>query len=150
EDYHYISHSVTEAQVLKHGEINEAWWADAVTIRIRAAVADQIKSELTLWSFDSTIRFANRWAKCTHFYFRIHNGAGCNLRERLLQDLHALAHLQYPHHQAIVRVAVLPERDPEFETRIKPVAIYFANVVIHTASAQHRTRYAGADRQFGG
>src|SRR5437764_14105191 len=45
---------------------------------------------------------------------------------------------------------MLPERYPEFEPRIKPVAVYFANVVIHTARAQHRTRDAGVDRQFGG
>ena len=32
EDYHYISDSVTEAQVLEKREINEAWWAHAVTI----------------------------------------------------------------------------------------------------------------------
>src|SRR5262249_22297273 len=65
-------------------------------------------------------------------------------------NLHALAHLQRSHHQAIVRVAVLPERDAEFEMGIKSVAVYFANVVIHAAGAQHRTCNAGIDRQFGG
>src|SRR5262249_20588535 len=95
-------------------------------------------------------RLANRRTKCAHFYFWIHDGAGCNLPERLFQDLHALAHLQRPHHQAIVGVAVSAERDPEFEPWIKSVAVYFANVVIHTARAQHWTRDAGVDRQFRG
>src|SRR5215471_4747872 len=37
----------------------------------------------------------------------------------------------------------------KFETRIKSVAVYFANVVIHTAGAQHRPGDAGVNRQFG-
>src|SRR5262249_6477329 len=148
-NYHHVSYSVTEAQVLKHGEIDETRRTNAVTMRVWRAVADQIKSELTFWSFDSTVRFANWRTKCAHFYFWIHNWARCNLRERLLQDLHALAHLQRPHHQAIVCVAMFPKGDPEFEPRIEPVAVYFANVVIHAARAQHRTCDACVDRQFG-
>src|SRR5262249_38894316 len=143
EDYHYIRYGMAEAHVFENREIDETWWTNAVTIRTRSAVADKIKAELTLWSFDSTVGFANRRTKCAHFYFWIHNGAGCNLRERLLQNLHALSHLQRPHHQAVVRVAVLPKRDPEFEPWIKPVAVYFANVVIDTARTQHRTCDAG-------
>src|SRR4051812_20998955 len=101
---------MTEAQVLKHSEINEAWRANAIPIRIWRTIADQIKSELAFWSLNSTVRFANGRPKCAHFYFWIHNRAGRNLPERLLQNLHALAHLQRPHHQAIVRIAVLAQR----------------------------------------
>ena len=52
EDYHYVSDSVTEAQVFEKREINETWWLHAVTIWVWSAVADQIKSELTLRSFN--------------------------------------------------------------------------------------------------
>ena len=63
EDYHYVSHGVPEAQVLEKREINETGRAHPVPVRIRAAVADQIESELTLRAFDSTIRFTNRRTK---------------------------------------------------------------------------------------
>src|ERR1051325_1828386 len=150
EDYHYIGDGVTETQVLQHGEINEARRTNAITIWVRGAVADQKKPELTFWSLDPTVCFANRRTECAHLHFWIDDRAGRNLHERLFQDLHGLAHFQRSHHQAIVCVAMFSERDSEFESRIKSVSVDLANVVIHTARPQHRTRDAGVDRQFGG
>src|SRR5205807_10490917 len=52
------------------------------------------------------------------------------------------------HHQAIVSIAMVPEWNPEFKTRINSVTVHFANVVIHAACAQHRPRNTGADREL--
>src|SRR5205809_4468492 len=40
------------------------------------------------------------------------------------------------------------QRNPKFETRIKSVAVYFANVVVHAARAQHWAGNSSADREL--
>ena len=77
-------------------------------------------------------------------------GPAGNLLEGLLQDPEALAHLERAHHEAIVTVAVIAQRNAKFEPRIKSVAIHFAKVIIHPAGAQHGAGDAGVDRQLGG
>ena len=64
--------------------------------------------------------------------------------------LEALAHLERAHHEAIVAIAVIAQRDAELEARIKPVAVHFAQVVVHAARAEHRSGDAGVDRELGG
>src|SRR5262249_42916731 len=136
--------------VFQNREIDEAWRADAVTIWIWAAVADQIKPELTFWRFNAAVDLPNRWAKSANFDLRIQHRSSLNLRKGLFQDRNALAHLQRAHHQPIVSVAMFTERDSEFKPGIKSVAIDLADVVVHTTRPQHRARDAGIDRQFGG
>src|SRR4030095_14456811 len=63
EDDHHIRDGVTEAHVFKNCEIDEARRPDAVTIGIRSAVTDQIKSELAFRRFDPSVRFAHRRTK---------------------------------------------------------------------------------------
>src|SRR5438094_4700648 len=41
------------------------------------------------------------------------------------------------------------QRNPKFETRIKSVTVYFANVVVHAARAQHWAGNSSADREIG-
>ncbi len=45
---------------------------------------------------------------------------------------------------------MIAERHAKLEAGIKPVAVHFANVVIHAARAQHWAGDAGIDCQFGG
>ena len=140
EDNHDVGHGVAEAKVFQHSQIDEARRADAVTIRIRAAVADQIETELAFGRFDAPVGFADRRTKARIFTFGFMIGPAGNLLERLLQDSDALAHLQRAHHQSIVGVAVFPKRNPKFEPRIESIAIHFANIVVHAARAQASDR----------
>ena len=57
-DHHDVGDGVAEAHVFQDRQINEARRTHAITIRIRAAVADQIETELAFRSFDAAIRFA--------------------------------------------------------------------------------------------
>src|SRR6266700_2780846 len=140
---------MAKAKVFEHCEITETWRAHAVTIWIRAAVTDGVKSELAFRRFNSSVRFAHRWPERADLHLRIHNRSWLNLRQRLFQDLDALPHLQRAHHQSIIRIAMFAQRNPKFETRIKSVAVHFANVVVHAARAQHWAGNSSADREIG-
>src|SRR5947207_842822 len=138
ENYHYVGDGMAETKGFQHGEINKTRRTHPITVRIRSAITDQIKSELAFWSFDPSIGFADRRPKRAHFDFRIHDRSGGNLGERLFENLDALVHLESSHHQSIISIAMIAERNAEFESRIDSVAVDFPNVVIHAARAQHR------------
>src|SRR5437588_8683549 len=112
---------MTETEIFKNSEVDETRRAHAIAIRIWSAVANQIKSELAFWSFDPAIGFANWRPKRADLHFWVHDWSRLNLCERLLQNLDALMHLESAHHQAIVSVAMIAERDPKFESRINSV-----------------------------
>src|SRR5438445_13521653 len=99
-------------------------------------MADQIKPGFTFGRFDASVRFAHRWTEGANFHFRIHHQTGWDLFESLFQDSDALAHFEHAHHQSVISIAVLAQRHTEFEARIKPIAVYFTNVVIHAARAK--------------
>ena len=72
---HHVGDGVTETHVLENREVDETRRAHPIAIRIRAAVADQIKAELALGRFDSTVGFAGWRTKGADFHFRIHDRA---------------------------------------------------------------------------
>src|ERR1700693_6544237 len=96
-------------------------------------------------SFNSAVTFANRWTKCAQFHFRVHDWPRGNLRQRLFENLDALAHLERAHHQPVVSIAVISQRNAEFKSRINSVAVDFANIVVHAARPQHRPGDSPAD-----
>src|ERR1700719_1310333 len=134
EDDHHVSNSVTEAQIFQNGEIDKAWRTHTIAIRIRTAIADQIKSELALRRFNSAIVFSNWRTKSSNLHLLIRDRAGLNLPKRLLENFHAFMHLERAHHQSIVSVAVVAQRNAKFEPWIKSVAVHFPNVVIYAGS----------------
>ena len=140
---------MAETHVFENREINKTRRTHAVAIRIRAAIADQVKSELAFGRFNAAVRFAYRRAKRADLHFRIKDRTGLNLSERLFQNFDAFTHFERAHHQAIVGVAMFAQRNAELETRIKSVAIHFANVIVHAAGAQHWAGNPGADREIG-
>src|SRR6266436_224999 len=98
ENYHHIGHSMAEAEVFEHGQIDETRRAHAIAVRVRSTVTDQVKTELTFGRLNAPISFANRGTKGTDFHLRVDNRAGRNLFECLLQNSDALAHFQHAHH----------------------------------------------------
>src|SRR6266516_1447190 len=98
---------MAKAKVFEHCEINETWRAHAVTIWIRPAVTDEIKSELAFGRFNSSVRFAHRWPERADLHLRSHDWPRLNLRECLLENLDALAHLERAHHQPIISVTMI-------------------------------------------
>src|ERR1035438_9081682 len=67
ENDHGVGNPVAEAHVFEHRQIDEARRAHAVAIRIRRAVADQIKSELAFRAFDAAINFARLRTEAAQF-----------------------------------------------------------------------------------
>src|SRR5947207_2170752 len=141
---------MAEAKVFQHRQVNETRRPDPVTVRTRASITDQIKSQLALRPFDPAIRFPDRRLERAHFYLRIHDRPGRNLFHRLVKNAEALAHFERAQHQAIVAIAVVAERYPELEARIDAVAVYFAEIVVYAAGSQHGSGDTGIDRQLRG
>src|SRR5436190_12176874 len=141
---------MTETKIFENRQVDEARWPDPVTIRIRAAVTDEIKAEFSLGPFDTPIRFARRRLESADLHLRIHNGPSRDLFKGLLQDSKALPHFQRAHHQAIIGIAVVAQRYAKLKAGIESIAIHFAQVVVHAAGPQHRSGDAGIDRQLGG
>src|SRR5437867_1699184 len=150
QNYHHIGDGVTKTKVFQHREINETRRTHPITVRIRPAVADQIKTEFAFRSFNTPVRLPDRRAKGADLHFRIHNRTSRDLPESLFQDFDALAHFEHTHHQTIVGIPMVAERHAKFEARIKAVAVHFTQVIVHPAGAQHRARDAGVNRQLGG
>ena len=67
----------------------------------------------------------------------------------MLEDLDRFAHFEDADHVAVVDIAVIAERDAEVETRIHPVGVHFAEVVIHATGTEHRTGDASTDGERG-
>src|SRR6202030_4315436 len=149
ENYHHVGNGVAETEVFENRQIDETRRTHPITVWIRSAVADEIKAELALGRFNSAVRFAYRRSERPDLHLGIHDWPRLNLGECLFQKLDTLAHLQRAHHQTIISVTMFAEWNPEFESWIKPVAVHFANVVVHAACAQHRTGNSGADREIG-
>ena len=106
-NYHYVGNGVAEAKILEDREINKARWPHSIPIRIRAAVTDEIESELAFGRFNAAVRFAHRRTKCAKLHLWIHDRPRLNLRECLLQDGQALVHFEHTQHQAIVSITML-------------------------------------------
>src|SRR5262249_40644968 len=107
ENYHHVGDGVAQTHVFEDSQVDKTWRAYPITIRIRSAVADQIKSELAFRRFDAAVCFANWRPERPGLHFRIQDRPGLNLGERLFQNFDALAHLQRAHHQSIICVTVL-------------------------------------------
>src|SRR5438045_3453312 len=103
---HYIGHGVAEAEVFKHGQIDETRWAHPVAVRVWSTVTDQVEAELAFGPFDAAISFADRRTKSPDFHLRVDDRSRRNLFECLLQNHDALVHFQNAHHQSIVGVTV--------------------------------------------
>ena len=78
---------MANAHIFEDGEVDEAWRAHVIAIRVGAAVADDIKTKLSLRRFDAAIGFAGLRPKAANLRLRIHDRAFGNVRERLLQNL---------------------------------------------------------------
>jgi hypothetical protein len=58
EDDHGVGDGVAEAHVLEDGEVDEGGRADAVAVGVRAAVAEEIETDLALRALDAAVGFA--------------------------------------------------------------------------------------------
>src|ERR1700720_3287296 len=143
---------MSQTKIFQDGQVNEARWADPVTIRIRAAIADQVEPQFALRTFDSSIRFSHRRAKAAELHLWGDKRASRYLGKGLFQNLDALTHFQNAHHKPIVGIPVVAERHPELEARIEPVAIHFPQVIVNSTCTKHGTGNASVDcklrRQF--
>src|SRR5437588_2218415 len=126
---------MAEAEILQDSKIDETRRSHTVTIGIGGSVTDQIEAKFSLRALDAPICFTDRRPKGANFHLRIHGQPGWNLLKGLLKNSDAFAHLQDPHHQSIVGVAMFAERHPKLKPGVNSVAIHFAYVVVHAARA---------------
>src|SRR6202048_5153663 len=70
---HHVCDGVAQTQILQNGQVDETRRPHAISIRVRSPVADQIKSELALWTFDPSVGFAHPRFEGADFYFRIYD-----------------------------------------------------------------------------
>src|SRR5205823_1389928 len=91
---HNVPNQVPQAHVFQNCQIDEARGPHAITIRIRRAVANQIKSELPLGRFDPAVSFARFGPESPQLRFRINDRAFRYLLQGHLQNLDRFAHLQ--------------------------------------------------------
>src|ERR1041385_4103474 len=61
ENDHCVRHELPEAEVFENRQVDEARRAPAGVIRMRPAVADQVKAEFTLGRFNAAVRLARLW-----------------------------------------------------------------------------------------
>src|ERR1041385_4673633 len=119
---------MSEAHVFEHSQVDQARRANAVTIRIRAAIADQIEAEFALGSFDAAVRFAGLRSESTKLRLRIHDWTFGDFRERLVENLQRLAHFEDANHVAVEHITVLADGHAEIETVVDTVFVHLANV----------------------
>src|SRR6059058_3274365 len=98
ENYHHIGHSMAEAEVFEHGQIDETRRTHPIAVRVRSTVTDQVETELAFGRLDAPISFANRRTKGADFHLRVDDRAGRELFECLLQNSDTLAYFQEAHH----------------------------------------------------
>src|ERR1017187_9019385 len=121
QDDHGVRNPVAEAHVLQHGQIDEAGRSHAVAIRIGRTVADEIKAQFTLRGLDPPIGFTRLRTESPQFRLRVHDRSGRNVAQSLLQNFHALAHLQNADHVTVVDVAVFAQRHLEVEPSVDAI-----------------------------
>src|ERR1019366_5039263 len=114
---------------------------DPIAVGICSTVADQVKAQFTLRSFNSSIRLARLWSESSDLRLWIHHGTTGNFLERLFQDLDGFADLQNAHHVTVKDVSVITKRHAKLEAIINAVVVYLADVVVDTRCSQHRSRY---------
>lgn len=73
---HHVGHGVPETEIFQHREIYETRRANAITIRIRSAVADQIETEFTFGASDPSVGFTDRCLNARIFTFGLKIGPG--------------------------------------------------------------------------
>src|SRR6185436_4216042 len=84
ENNHHVGDGLTEAHVFEHRQVDEAWRADQVAVRIRTTITDEVKAEFALRPFNPAIGFARFRAEATQLRFRIDDRASRNFGERLV------------------------------------------------------------------
>ena len=120
-----------------------------VAPRVGAAVADEVEADLALGALDAAVGLAGLRPEAAELGLRVHDRSGRQAGERLPQDREGLPHLEDADHVAVIDVAMRPKRDAELETRVHPVAVHLAEVVVDAGGAEHRAGDAGVDRQRG-
>src|SRR5207302_6109539 len=78
QDHHGIREFVADSDLAQTREVDEAWRADVVAVRIRCAVGHQIEADLAFRTFDPRVRLALWWPQD----FR-HFGADVTFRDRI-------------------------------------------------------------------
>src|SRR6266853_6285578 len=73
ENDHRIRDELPKAQVFQHSQVDETRRAHAISVRIRPAVADQVKSQFTLWSFDATVSLARLRTEAAQLRLRVND-----------------------------------------------------------------------------
>src|ERR1039458_5376574 len=148
ENNHGVGNPVAKAHVFENRQVDENRGAHAVAVRMRRAVADDVKTKFALRRFDAAIDFAGLRTEAAQFRLRIHDRSGGNVAQRLLQNFDALAHFQNAHHVAVVNVAVFADRHLKIEPAVNAVFVHLAQIVIHAGGAKHRPGDGRIDRQF--
>src|SRR5437899_363843 len=148
EDDDDIGYGLAEAHIFQDGQIDKARWTDAVAIRVRCSIANEVEAQLAFRRFDSPVRFTDFWAEPAQLRFRIHDRAGRQSRDGLLQDFQRFAHFEDADHVAVINVAVVTQRDTEFEPVVNAVFVHFAEIVINPGGAKHRAGNASVNCKF--
>ena len=136
------------AHVFQDRQVDKARRPDAVAIRIRPAVADEIKAELAFGRFDAAVSFAGLGPKPANLRLWVDDRAGRNVAQGLFQNLQGLAHFQEPNHVPIESVSLLAQWHTERKAVVNAVLVNLANVVIHSAGPQHRPADARVDGEL--
>ena len=125
---------MAEAHVFENRQVDEARRAHAIAIRIRRAVADEIEAELAFRRFDAAISFARFRTEAAQFRFRINDRAVGNFRAAPAAEFSRTRAFPDAHHVAVINVAVIAERNAEFEAVVDAVFVHLADVVVHAAA----------------
>ena len=146
--------------------------ADLAAIRPVGSIRNQIDAELALRAFHRGVGGARRHVIALgvqlevmdqRLHRALHLGARrrrelvvlhlhrprLHLAERLLDDLHALAHLGEPHQIAVVAIAVAADRNLELHLGVLVVGLRTAQVPRHAARAQARAGESPGQRLLG-
>src|SRR5687768_9566551 len=137
ENNHGVSDRVADTHILKDGEVDKTRRAHSITISVRGAVTDNIKAQFAFRAFNSSVRFAWFWLEITDLVLGINDRSFRNIAQRLLKNLHRLAHFQNPDHVAIEDITVITEWNAKIETIVNAIFVHLAEIVIHAAGAQH-------------
>src|SRR5438477_6700316 len=94
-------------------QIDEGWGTHAAAVGVlRFAVADDVVAELPFRRFDRVIDLPFRWTDdARDFRFDVTGRRGLDHRNALLEDAPRLPHLRHAHQVAVVRVAILADRN---------------------------------------
>src|SRR5436309_409779 len=113
------------AHMFQWSQIDEAWSANMITIRMDIAIAHHVITKFTLGVFDAAISLACRYTNLPPFLSR-KDLAARNLFQRLLQNLYRFAHLFDANHVTIVNITIIENHRVKIEAIVNRIRFGFA------------------------